>query len=409
MYDIEQVNLTPLISIIVPVYNVKPYLHRCINSIINQTYENLEIILVDDGSTDGSSEICDIFQKQDKRIKFVHKKNEGLVSARKAGIQVAKGEYAAYVDSDDWVEADMYQQLLTLMMKCGADIVTSGVYREYQNNIISEYDNFPEGIYDCLRIRKEIFPNLMYTGNFYEAGINIHIYNKLFKRELLLKHQMKVDNAIRIGEDAAVVYPCFLDANKIVIMHKCFYHYCIRKNSIMASGYQSEYLGYKKICKIIKKQIDKKCEGNENLLMQLKYFMLYVLLLKEPQVVIKIDKGYLIPFQGIKIKERIILYGGGKFGCTLYQFINDNSLFKIVMWVDKVKDSLRGIESSSRLDELKQESYDKIIIAVLIKTVADEIQEELIKKGIAGDKIERINVVSDKIFEDKKLKELFEE
>lgn len=398
----------PLISVIVPIYNVAPYLKRCIDSIIRQTYTNLEIILVDDGSTDGSSEMCDMFRKQDRRIKVIHKANGGLVSARKAGIVESKGEYVAYVDSDDWIECDMYYQLVTHIVQNNADIVTSGVYRNYPNDTIDEFDNIQEGIYDLERIKNEILPIVMYTGKFYEAGINIHIYNKLFKRELLLKHQLRVNDTIRVGEDAALVYPYILDVNKIVIVHKCFYHYCIRQNSIMANGYQDELKGYKDIHRIIKAQMEKYKECKNNLIMQLNYFMIYVLLLKEPQIVICIDNGVLVPFHNVRVKDRIVLYGGGKFGSTLYRFIKDQNLCEIILWVDKEDDISRGIECSLKLNDIAKESYDRIILAVLVSSVADKIQKDLIEKGIEKDKIARINIIDKEIIKNEKWKNLFE-
>lgn len=402
-------NSDPLISIIVPVYNVAPYLGRCIDSIISQTYQNMEIILVDDGSTDGSSEICDKFQKQDKRIKVIHKANGGLVSARKAGIVESKGVYAAYVDSDDWIECDMYHQMVMQMVQNNADIVTSGLYRNYSSNIIEEFDNIQEGAYDLEKIKKELLPQFMYTGKFYEAGINIHIYNKLFKRELLLKHQLEVDDSIRVGEDAALVYPYILDAKKIVIIHKCFYHYCIRQNSIMANGYQDELEGYKNIYRIIKLQMKRYKGCQEYLISQLNYFMIYLLLLKEPQMVISIDNGTLMPFRDVKVKDRLVLYGGGKFGSALHRFIKEQSLCEIVLWVDKEEDVLRGIESTSKLRNVAKESYDKIILAVLVNSVADKIQEELIEMGIEKDRIARIDVTEKDIERKKEWKRLLEE
>lgn len=107
-------NVQPLISIVVPVYNVKQFLTKCLNSIISQTYSNLEIIVVDDGSTDGSATICDDYAKKDKRISVIHKENGGLASARNAGIDVAKGTYIGFVDSDDYIEPYMYEKLLPM-------------------------------------------------------------------------------------------------------------------------------------------------------------------------------------------------------------------------------------------------------------------------------------------------------
>lgn len=402
--------ISPLLSVIVPVFNVAPYLKRCINSIINQTYRNIEIILVDDGSTDGSSEICDMFEREDSRICVIHKDNGGLVSARKAGIIRAKGKYVTYVDSDDWIECDMYYQLVAQMLQNDADIVTSGVYRDYQNNIICEYDNIQEGVYDLEKIKAGILPVFMYTGNFYEAGINIHIYNKLFRRELLLKHQLRVDDIINVGEDAAVVYPYILSSNKVVILHKSFYHYCIRKDSIMAGGYRNELAGHKCIYKIIREQIEEYKEQRINLIMQLNYFMIYMLLLKEPQMIIGVNSaGILIPFNNVKTKDRLVLYGGGKFGSTLHRFIEERCMCEIVLWVDKVEDVSRGVEDSKKLNNITKGLYDKIVIAVLVRTVADQIQDELIARGIERDKIARINVIEKEITDNSKWKTLFGE
>lgn len=404
-------NLNPLISIIVPIYNVAPYLERCINSIIKQTYKNLEIILVDDGSTDESSEICDQFQQQDNRIKVIHKANGGLVSARKVGIMEAVGKYAAYVDSDDWIERDMYQQLVKQMLENDADIVTSGLYRDYSNEMMEEFDHIQEGVYGLEQIQAEILPIFMYTGNFYEAGINIHIYNKLFERELLLKHQLEVADNIRVGEDAALVYPYILDAKKIVIVHKCFYHYCIRKDSIMGNGYRDELKGYQEIYKIIKaKMWEKKyIKYREKLIMQLNYFMMYVLLLKEPYLVISIDNDNLRPFHNVRVKERLVLYGSGKFGSTLHRFITERKWCEIVLWVDKEENPTSGIECVSKLNDIGKDSYDRIILAVLVNSVADKIQKELTEMGIERNKIARIDVTEKDVNSKKEWKKLLED
>lgn len=124
-----------LISVIVPIYRVEKYLEPCIESIINQTYKNLEIILVDDGSDDNCGEICDKYAKIDARIKVIHKKNAGLNNARKSGIKIASGKYIGYVDGDDWIEPDMYETLLRNAVKYNVDVVETGVI---ESNCINE-------------------------------------------------------------------------------------------------------------------------------------------------------------------------------------------------------------------------------------------------------------------------------
>ena len=134
------------ISVIVPVYNIENYVRRSVESIIGQTYNNLEIILVDDGSTDNSGKLCDGYEHSDKRIKVIHKKNGGLVSARKAGIAEATGAYAAYVDGDDWIEENMYVELAKKIKN--ADVVVTGVTRDYIKSSVCEINKMPEGIYE---------------------------------------------------------------------------------------------------------------------------------------------------------------------------------------------------------------------------------------------------------------------
>ena len=117
-----------LVTIIVPIYNVADYLDKCIESILQQTYKNIEVILVDDGSTDKSSDICDCYKEKDTRIVVIHKKNEGLVSARKAGLNIANGDYVLNIDGDDWIDFDMCEVLLRRALETDADVVDSGYY-----------------------------------------------------------------------------------------------------------------------------------------------------------------------------------------------------------------------------------------------------------------------------------------
>ncbi len=401
MYMTKDKIFDPLISIIVPVYNVEAYIRKCIESIIGQTYKNIEIILVDDGSTDASGKVCDEYAGKDGRIKVIHKKNMGIVSARKTGVVIATGDYVTYVDSDDWIDNIMYEELVKEITWYDADIVTSGLYREYPAAVVQEFDNLPEGVYKGNEIERTIFSKFMYTGDFYEAGINMHLYNKLYRRELVLNNQMKIDDIVRVGDDAALVYPCVMDAKKIVILHKCFYHYRIRNNSIMSIGYKRELLGFRKIYDIIRKKIEV-VDGAENILLeQLNFLMLYMLLLKEPQLVIRISNGRVLPFRNVYINERLVLYGSGKFGSTLYRYLSEEQWCHIVLWTDREEDREKGVVPTAKLRELPQDSYDKIIIAVLVGSVMKEIRKELIELGIHKEKIAMIDIKDETImFED---------
>ena len=153
-----------LISIIVPVYNIEQYIEQCVLSIRNQTYKNIEIILIDDGSTDGSGNICDKLAEGDQRIKVIHKKNGGLATARKDGVNSAKGKYIGFVDGDDWIEPNMYESLYNFAIENDAQMVTSAGYREYPGvrgkNILR--DGLPQGLYDMTDADNLLIKNILF-------------------------------------------------------------------------------------------------------------------------------------------------------------------------------------------------------------------------------------------------------
>ena len=175
-----------LLSIIVPVYNVGSFLPKCIDSIISQTFTDFELILVDDGSTDNSVEICDAAAKKDSRVRVIHKENGGVVSARKAGLSVAVGKYAGYVDGDDWIDKHMYEHMVNAMEKYNCDMVMCDV--EHENKSVplssgSTHINISGGYYNREQLENNVFPKMIYTGVFYKFGIYPVIWNKLYKRE----------------------------------------------------------------------------------------------------------------------------------------------------------------------------------------------------------------------------------
>ena len=214
-----------MLSVIVPIYNVRPYLRQCIESICDQSYRDLEIILVDDGSCDGSSEICDQYKTMDDRIVVLHKENEGLVKARKSGLQISRGEYIAYVDGDDWIEPEMFERLYSTMAENNADIVMCGHYIDTGNISKEAYHDVPDGYYGKKQLIEQIYPEMIVGREFFDWKIYPALWDKLFKRECIMPYQMEVDDRLRMGEDAACTYPALLNADNIYILHECLYHY----------------------------------------------------------------------------------------------------------------------------------------------------------------------------------------
>lgn len=214
-----------LVSIIVPVYNVEKYLERCIQSLVNQTYSELEIILVDDGSTDLSSKICDEWVKRDSRISVIHKKNGGLSDARNAGMKIVKGEYVCFVDSDDVVHKDFLKSLLILLNEYNADFV-EGVAQKFTEKFDTSMDSEIEiEIYNRERAMLELIA---------ERKIRQTVWNKLYRRELIEGIEFPYG---KINEDEFWTYQVIGKVNTVVRTSQVIYGYFQRTGSIMGQNY----------------------------------------------------------------------------------------------------------------------------------------------------------------------------
>lgn len=211
----------PKISVIVPVYKVEPYLHKCLDSIVNQTYRNLEIILVDDGSPDNCGAVCDEYAAGDRRIKVIHQKNGGLSAARNAGLKIVSGDYLGFVDSDDWVEPEMFETLLRGIQTAGADIAICGRWEEYSGHRIPY--SWPE-----VRSlgREEALEELLRNDR-----VQNLVWDKLYRQELFEGIWFPEGKTF---EDIAVMHRLFLRSEKMVCTPGTMYHYLQRPGSIVA-------------------------------------------------------------------------------------------------------------------------------------------------------------------------------
>lgn len=221
-----------MISVIVPVYKVEPYLERCIESILCQSYKDLEIILVDDGSPDKCGKICDEYAIKDRRVKVIHKKNGGLSSARNAGLEIATGDYVSFIDSDDWIDQGMYQTMIDVASGTSADIIESG-YRFYrpwktENKILETQDTGEVKVYNNIEAL-----NTFYFGPQMFHGLTVMVWNKIYKRQLLNELQFAEGY---INEDLEFTPRAFYYANKIAKIEKTFYNYNIHLGTSSTSG-----------------------------------------------------------------------------------------------------------------------------------------------------------------------------
>ena len=225
--------MKPLLSVIVPVYNTKKYLRKCLDSILAQTYNDYELILVDDGSTDGSSEICDEYAQKSERVFVIHKENCGLLHTRKIGFNEARGEYISYIDSDDFIEPEMYEYMIKKLREHNADIAICNM--TYDTN--GEREKFPDftdgGFFDKEKLKMEIYPYMLYSDNCNKVALPPSLCNKIIRKDVLKKALSDADNTISFGEDALCSFPCLLDANSVYICKgKYFYIYRQVPNSL---------------------------------------------------------------------------------------------------------------------------------------------------------------------------------
>lgn len=224
----------PLISVIIPVYKVEKYLDKCIESVVNQIYKNLEIILVDDGSPDNCPTICDEWAKKDSRIVVIHKENGGLSSARNAGVAIAKGEWVGFVDSDDYIAPNMYEKMLFAAQKSGAELCVCGM--KWINEDGSEYkDVMQSPIINEVLIKEQVFLKFCRDDYFYY----VTSVNKLYKRELFERVTFPEG---RLHEDEFTAHHFFNACEKIICVQDELYFYVQRQNSIMNSEYSIKRL-----------------------------------------------------------------------------------------------------------------------------------------------------------------------
>ena len=213
----------PLISVIIPCYKVEDYIEKCVDSILNQTYKKLEIILVDDGSPDNCPKICDEYAKKDERVIVIHKENGGLSDARNAGLDIAKGEYISFIDSDDYVDLNFYESLINSIIKEKTDVAICDIKMIYEE--------------DKQEILCPAFDGEFNLLNLIDNGLVASSCNKLFKSDLIKQYLFAKG---KVNEDLAVVIPTLINSGKISHSNECFYYYVQRKESIQNSTFSKK-------------------------------------------------------------------------------------------------------------------------------------------------------------------------
>lgn len=375
------------VSVIVPIYNVAEYLEKCISSIIAQTYDKIQIILVDDGSTDKSAQICDQYALKDSRIVVIHKENEGLVRARKSGLAAATGEYICYVDGDDWIEADMVEVLYMDMAEHETELVVSNHYCDTAGYVQRVSCKLEPGVYKT----KDIIPVMLYADEFYQFGISQFIWAKLFRKDILWDIQMQVDDEINCGEDVAVTYPYILQTQNVYISDLTGYHYIQRAGSMMNCYDEDELFRNKRLIGYLKKTFAQS-QYSQCLEKQLNQYAKNLLLTRCIAYFDSADGNViLMPYGGIPRNARIIIYGAGKMGQSLYRYAKEQTTIKVVDWLDKnyavyQKMNLK-VNDPVQINSYNEEIYDFIILAINSQGIAGLVYKYLEDMGVNRQKI----------------------
>lgn len=266
-------------SIIVPIYKVEKYLRKCVDSILEQSYKNYELILVDDGSPDNCPQICDEYAKKDSRVHVIHKKNGGLVAARNTGVLAATGEYICYVDGDDWISKELLQTIMDkAISKYEPDMVVFSAVRQFEDKQVEIPKGATEGFYNKEKLEKEVYPYMMYdcrkpfcTGLIFPVA-----WNKIFKRELLTKHYC-TEERIRMGEDNAFVFECLYYSNNVYFCEDVLYYYNQLNMGSMTNNYDPTRFENNRL---LTEYIDSKLGGKNNIIdAQINAFKAYWLIM----------------------------------------------------------------------------------------------------------------------------------
>lgn len=244
------------VSVIVPVYRTKQWLERCVKSITEQTWRNLELILVDDGSPDECPRLCDEWAERDGRIRVLHKKNGGLMAAWMDGVRMSSGDYLCFVDSDDWIDLCMVEKMMERASACSREIICGNYIQEEQNRSFPVMQTLAPGIYEGKALQEQVFGRLLGQER---RPVTMSRCMKLFSRELIIQNMHYCDPSIVMGEDVNITLPAILSAERIVIMEDaCWYHYLYLNNSMVHRYNEKLYDNIVHLWEIIRTVLEEK-------------------------------------------------------------------------------------------------------------------------------------------------------
>ena len=368
---------TSLLTVIGPVYNRTKYIDRCVTSILSQTFRNLHLIIVDDGSESNCAKFCDEFAKQDGRVRVIHISHGGPIRARRIGVSESETEYVTFVDSDDYIELDTYEELAVYMEK-HIELIHFGMLHDDSNGITTvSAINFKSGEYDRQRIESEIFPTLLWNVEKDEKGINVSLCDKIIKRELLFERYKDAgDLKFHYHEDSVISIPIFSKIKSMVIIDKPYYHHCHDGGNIGKYMKEKAFFDnlYDWYC-CLRNKIDFMPDGQK----QLEYAYINAVETRKWAYNDRREHvGHVFPFEKVKNGSKIVIWGYGNVGKTYQLQIDKTSYCEIVAICDRNWELYadKGVVAPEQIMNL---DYDAIVIAVDGAQYQEAIRNEVEK------------------------------
>lgn len=374
------------VSIIIPVYNYEKYLRRCVDSVMLQDYSPIEIILIDDGSTDSSPEICDDYAERYDNVYCIHQTNSGVSTARLNGVRKATGAYVAFVDADDWIDCNHISDMVSKFSE-EIDWVAAGAIRYWDYGGCEEKNRLAEGYYKTQAEKGYLLSNMLCEVYPFSFGITPFLWNKLYRKNILMDVLERIDNGVYIGEDVVINCLYALRTRGVYLSDECTYHYIehrdssklVRKNDYFEKASRLYIAIYNEFAKH---------ELSTKLLSQLDQYFCMVIWSRNEDGAEMFSKVF-FPFTDVRMGERIILYGAGRTGQIFYHQVTSTGFCRIVSWVDKkpIEEWYSRDVHIDKPEDIKRHQFDKIVIAIRVQRVVDDAIKDLIKMGVPREKI----------------------
>lgn len=393
----EIISVEELLSVVIPVFNMEEYIERCLTSVLNSSYQNLEIIIVDDGSRDDTIKLCRKIAEQDsfRRVRIIENKHDGVVKARNTGILAANGKYITFVDADDYIGNDRLISMVEAMDGC--DLVCAGYTKRLEEKLIRDelMDRgqskieimpclIPEGVYEGEKLLAFIKSNFLSLGYWHNCVGN-NLWKYTFRTDMIKKICTKIDSSVWFGEDMLLCQIYSLYCNRIhVIKNRCYYHCCRKPQNrypvkeIMANMEKLYHCLCDELMKHPKASLFKRC-------LQEEYLELCIDGLRMQGIDNNASIRYIYyPYYGRLNGKKIILYGAGNVGKAYYYRMKEDSECLLVAWIDKNAEKIRELDflPVEGIDSLYSKKYDYIVIAVFDEITYQTIRKELIESGV---------------------------